>query len=249
MSTHPAAVVLLVTSLLATMMLVGTLPSAVDVLRHWDLSRSDEAQLRRERRVELVSAIVALVLVAVLASLATFVLAADRIATQLVGAMCAAGALNASPAGHHTLALGVAVFFVASAWLVAHAVNRRGFDYPLVRAQHALLFALAPLVAAYGAAMHAYFRAISPAAITSCCSTLFDDASSSGLSSDLASLDPALAIAMFAALAVVLGALGVWVFVGGRGTVAFTITALATFGAAIALTVSVLAPYAYEHPH
>jgi hypothetical protein len=246
---HPTALALALTALISTVLLAGTLPFAFDVLQRWDLSRSDAAQLSRERRVELVSTIVALVLFANLGSLLAFVMTTDRIASQLVGAMCAAGALNANPWGYPTLGLGLAVFFVASAWLVTHAVNRRGFDYPLVRAQHALLFVLAPLVAAYGATMLVYFGAIDPAVITSCCSTLFDDARADAPAHDLAALPPAVAIAVFAALFAALVGLGARVVRSARGALPYTLVALATFAAAIALVVSVLAPYTYELPH
>lgn len=245
----PAVLALLATAALTAAMLWGVAPFAVEVLRHWDPAAADARQIARERRTHLLSTLVALVLAAKLGTLLLFVFAADRMAVRFVGAMCAAGTLNVNGWGYPALGIEIAVFFAAALWLLSDGIDRRGWDYPLIRWKHALLLALVPLATAGAVAQFAFFLGLDPDVVTSCCSTLFSDAGRPGLGNDLAALDPAAALGLLAAGLAVTAAAGGRVLRSGRGGTLYALASAATFVLALAAVIAALSLYVYEHPH
>ncbi|MCA1788605.1 MAG: hypothetical protein LC667_01770, partial [Thioalkalivibrio sp.] len=135
---------------------------ALQILRHWDPSSGHARQIRLEKRTHLIGAAVALMFLAQMLVLPLFVHTVDRMALQIVGAMCAVGTLNANVWGFPTLLLRIALFFLAAAWLVLHRIDARAPDYPLTRAKYALLLGILPLALATVAIQLAYFMSLDP---------------------------------------------------------------------------------------
>jgi hypothetical protein len=221
---------------------------AFRVARHWDISSGSELQLELERRTYLIATLVAWCFFATIVSLLLFVYNAERMSTQIVGAMCATGVLNANPWGWPTLLLKIAVFFSGAAWLMLNRVDNRAPDYPLVRVKYGLLLGIAPLVAMEAAAQLKFFLELDPNQITSCCGALFTPAGD-GVAGTLAALDPATSLAaMYASGLAVLG-LGAFYRHRRQGGTAVALAGTLAFAAALAAVVSCVALYVYEHPH
>ena len=246
---HPPVLALLVVSSLVTVGLALAVPFAVRVVRRWDLASGSEGQIRLERGTSLVSAVLGLVLAAQALSLGLFVFAAESLSSQITGAMCATGTLNATPFGFPALGLKVALFFGAAVWLALDRLDRDGDDYPLVRGKYALLVGLAPVAVAEALLQFLHFSGLSPEVITSCCGSLFS-VEGAGVASEVAGLPAGPTMAAFyltGAFVLALAARTGWA--AGRGGAALGVAAVAAFAAALAGVVSFLSVYVYESPH
>ena len=184
----------------------------------------------------------------VVAGLLLFVFSADKMSGVCVGAVCAVGTLNANAFGFPALVAQMAVFFLATAWLVVNHVDTRAPDYPLVRIKYAALLVLLPAVATLLGLQLAYFLNLKADVITSCCGSLFSE-EGKGLPCDVAAL-PALPamIGFYAALAAAV-ANAAFHAVTRRGGYLVAVTSLAAFVVAIAGILAFVSLYIYEHPH
>ncbi|MDS4026387.1 MAG: hypothetical protein RKO25_05305 [Candidatus Contendobacter sp.] len=218
------------------------------ILRHWDIHSGSELQLRLERQTYLIATLLGFALGAELLSLLLFVHTAESLSSQFVGAMCATGVLNVNAFGFPTLLLKIAVFFLATLWLLLNRVDNRGYDYPLVRVKYGLLLVIAPLTLAEGTVQTGYFLGLKPEVITSCCGSLFSS-DNQGVAAELAGLPPGPTLALFYAIALFLAAGGVaflrWLQLGPL----FAMISLLGFAVAIAAIIAFLSPYVYENPN
>jgi hypothetical protein len=245
---HPPILALTLVSLLSAVAAIWASTFAVELLRRWDLSSGAEAQVSLERRTYLVSTVMALVMIAELASLVLFVFNADRMAVMFVGAMCAVGTLNASVYGFPALIAKLCVFFAAALWLAVNHADGQGRDYPLIRVKYRILLAVAPLIVAAAGLQLAYFLDLKADTITSCCGKLFTPDKPS-LGADLAGLGEWNALVLlYGGLAFLLAAGGAaWRWPGS--TVLYGAGSGVFFVIAIAAVISVLSLYVYEHPN
>jgi hypothetical protein len=244
---QPAVIALLVASTLTALLVAGAAWFAILVLRRWDIGSGSGLQLALERRTYLVSMLLAYAFSFQLAGLFLFVHTADALAGALVGAMCAAGTLNANPFGYPALGLHVATSILAGVWLIVNAVDNRAEDYPLVRAKYLLLLLLAPLVLAGAALQAAFLLSLRADVITSCCGTLFSVGRGT-LASGVAALPVgAMRVLFFATLGATL-ATGAGVLARRRGAIAYATLSVLAFAVGAASLVSFVGTYFYELP-
>lgn len=246
---QPAILALLLAAGLGLAALLAAAPYAWQLVRRWDLHSGSRLQLVLERRTYLLSTLVVFVLVVQMAALLLFVFNADRMAGQFAGAMCAVGTLQANGWGFPALYAQLAVFFLASSWLVLHQADASAPDYPLTRLKFVLLLAvLLPVVALSFFLQWQYFANLRADVITSCCGSLFSTESNQ-LGGDLAGLPPGPMLWGFGAtLAAVVLACAMYLW---RSRVAWLVGLLSAvaFAVSIASVVSFLSLYIYEHPH
>lgn len=244
---QPPLLALLIADGLSLALLIPAGLFALRLLRHWDPASGSARQLRLEQQTYLVATIVAWVAAVQLFSLLLFVHTAEQLATQIVGAMCAVGALGVNAWGFPTLWLRLALFFVAATWLLLHSLDRRAPDYPLLRPKYRLLVLMVPLSGATAVSQWQYLRHIEPDVIASCCGSLF----SPGQSTVVAHLTalPALPslILFFGSIAVALGA-GLIYLIWRRGLLAFSALTVLVFPTALIAIIAALSLYVYEHP-
>ncbi|PIE06686.1 MAG: hypothetical protein CSA74_11145 [Rhodobacterales bacterium] len=239
---------LLLVAALAAIVSLWSAGFGLSVLRHWDVASGSRAQIRLERKTELVSTLFGFVMLAELAALLLFVYNADRLAALFVGAMCAVGTLNVNAWGFPALYLKIAVFFTAALWLMLDRADRLGRDYPLAKVKYAAILPMAGLVVASGAVELTYFLGLETDVITSCCSKLFTPVNE-GLASEMTGLGPAAALWMLAGTGAVVAATGAISLVTGRGQIWFAIAGVAMFAVSLAAIVSVISLYVYDHPN
>jgi len=244
---QPAIIALLLASAIGTLMVVASVPFAINVLRRWDTASGSEAQLEMEKRTYLVSTLLVVVLASELASLVLFVFNADRMSSLFVGAMCAVGTLNVNEFGFPTLYLKIVVFFAAGVWLVLNHVDSRGYDYPLVRVKYGALLALAPLMAGAAGVQLAYFLGLRADVIASCCSTLFSG-NTQVTSDKLATTAPEAALSLLALVLGVVLVLGRRVLKSGKGAILYALVSGVAFVVALEAVVAAISVYIYEMP-
>lgn len=247
---QPAIIALLLAAGLSLAMLLIASPFAVQVIRHWDIASGSERQLRLERLTYLFSTLVAFVcLIQILAAL-LFVFNADKLSVMFVGAMCAVGALNVNAYGFPSLYVQLALFFIASTWLIINHADNQARDYPLVRLKYALLLATLPLFALSLWLQWRYFIDLKADVITSCCGSMFSEGASN-VASEVAALEAKPAMLMFygALSLAILTALWHWRRRDDLTGYATGLASLAAFIAAISGILAFVSLYVYEHPH
>lgn len=219
----------------------------LDILRGWDLSSGGERQLRLERRTYLVSTIFSRLLLFQFCSLFLFVHTADHIHGLFVGAMCAAGSLNADAHGYPTLLLKMANLVLCGLWLVVNHLDNQGYDYPLIRRKYRFLIGLSALLALEAWWQYRYFAGLRPNVITSCCGTLFS-ADAQTVSGGMAGFPPRPAAILFFLGALLTVRSGLHFLITGRAARVFSRFSLAFSLLALVSVVSFISVYFYQLP-
>lgn len=247
---QPAILALLFAATLALAMLAIAAPFAYAVIREWDIASGAERQIQLERRTYLFSTLVAFVCLVQLLSSLLYVFTADKLSEMFVGAMCAVGSLNVNPYGFPALYLQLALFFLASLWLILNHADHRARDYPLIRVKYTLLLIFIPLFAANLWLQLRYFLGLKADVITSCCGSMFSEQSPT-LAAEVSALAPKPAMALFYGSMIAAIGIGVWHWRkrDDLSGYVFGIGSLAAFLAALTGILSFISLYIYEHPH
>lgn len=244
----PAILALLLVSLTGSGMVLLAAGFAFQVVRHWDIGSGSELQLRLERRTYLISTLLVFCFAAELVSLLLFVMNAESMSGQFVGAMCATGVLNVNGYGWPVLFVKIIIFFSGVSWLLLNQVDNRANDYPLTRVKYSLLLALVPLLFLETSLLFLYVLGLNPDVITSCCGSLFS-ADARGVAAEVSGLQPRTGLIALAASGVGVFISGLWYELRGRGGLIYGGLSVVAFVVALAAMVSVISLYVYEHPH
>jgi hypothetical protein len=244
---HPAIISLVGASFLISAMTVYAGGYGVKIVRHWDLHSGSEEQLALERRTYLISVIVGYALLFQIVSFFLFIYTADSLHNLFIGAMCAAGSLQANGFGYPALAIKTANCILCGVWLVMNGVDARGYDYPLIRPKYYLLILLALLVCVEAVVQFLYFSGLRADVITSCCGSLFSSGKRS-IAGELAGLPARQAVAFFLLSLVACGTSGIRFLLRGKGGALFSLSSSIFFIAAVIGTISFISLYFYELP-
>ncbi len=244
---NPSILALFVSSLLISLMTIYATIYGVLILRHWDISSGSELQLVLERRTYLISTIVSYFLVFQLVSLLLFIQTADSICHLFVGAMCAVGTLTVNSFGYPVLLFKVVTFIMAGLWLIFNHADNQGYDYPLIWAKYMLLLIMAPFILTESVVQGIYFLGLKPDIITSCCGSLFSQASR-GIASEIVAMPSIPAKIIFYSSIFVTCGFGIRFFLNGKGGYIFAGMSGITFVVSIVSIISFISLYFYEMP-
>lgn len=247
MIVSPAAIALILGSVLLGAFTLYASGVGVRILFQWDKNSADERQLALETKTSLVSAILSYVTAIELVSLFMFVVVVDRLHPFFKGAMCAAGTLNVNAFGYTTLAVKICVFLLFGIWFIINYVDNQGHDYPLIRFKYCFLLVICLLLVTECIFQIRYFLALHPQIITSCCSVLFGK-EAEGIASQMAHL-PALTTGkiFYAAMGLTLSA-GVYFRLTGRYDWLYGVLSVAIFPLSLTALISYFSLYFYELP-
>ncbi|MCB9600146.1 MAG: hypothetical protein H6721_01840 [Sandaracinus sp.] len=239
----------LATGALAAVLCVLALGVAVRVLRHWRLGATSEGQLALERRAELVATLVQVALLVSLGGLALTVLAADRSAQSIRGAMCAWGVFESTGVGFLPVATSALAAFGCALWLVVHRLDLRLERPVLTRAKFAALHVVTPLVVLDLVTFGVFAAQLDFDVVASCCSVSLDGGAPVRTG---AGMGPG-ATLFVAALALSAGAAAL-LFANARRpsrglSFASAVASVPAAGLALGATLLYVAPHAYELPH
>lgn len=244
---HPAIISLTGAAILICAMVLYAGAYGIMILRRWDLTSGSELQLSLERRTYLISVIIGYALFFQVVSLFLYIYTADSLHPLFVGAMCAAGSLNAGPYGYTVLSLKIVNCILAGGWLIMNVVDGTGYDYPLIRPKYAILILLALLISLETVLQSIYFGSLKADVITSCCGSLFSGGARS-IAGDLSGAPVRLSMFAFAFMFVASMANGAYFLLTGKGSYLFTLSGSLFFLAAVTGLVSFISLYFYELP-
>lgn len=247
MIVNPAIVALTVGSGMLTLSSLYATSLGVRILRRWDIRSGSELQLSLERRTYLISVVLDRLMSFQVLSLFLFIYTADQMHSLFVGAMCAAGSLEAGEFGTTVLLLKVVNVILCGLWLLLNHMDGKGWDYPLIRPKYRLLIGVTALLMLEGYLQWRYFASLEANVITSCCGTLFDDGSAS-VSGRLAAMPPLQGMFLLFGTFLATLRVGVHFLFTGEGARLFGALCLASFLAGVAGLVSFVSVYYYELP-
>ncbi|MBX3247052.1 MAG: hypothetical protein KF901_07720 [Myxococcales bacterium] len=240
----------LLSGLVTVALCLAALFVAWRVLRHWRVGATSEGQLALERRAELVATQVQAGLFLSLTSLVLTVLAADRSADAIRGAMCAWGVFDSTAVGLWPLATSAAAALACALWLVLHRLDLRLEEPRLTRTKFLALNVVAPLVVLDLGVFAAFASQLDFDVVASCCSVGLDGFAGRGAQG--AGAGPG---ATFFALSLGLCAVAIAVLCWSArrpSRASGLLAALASVAATTTTLPAVLlyvAPHAYELPH
>lgn len=246
---HPGILALTTGSVLMSFLTLYATAYGVKIWRFWDLQSGSERQLGLEQTTYLVATVMSYVFAYELGSLFLFIFTADKLSPLFVGAMCAAGTLNANGWGYLALGCKLINFVLGGIWLIVNHVDNQALDYPLIRTKYLSLFAIAPFILAESVLQAAYFLNLDAHVITSCCGSLFGS-EGKGLAAAFSALPSVPAKITFYASIGLTGIAGCAFLRTGKPGVglAFSGLSLVSFGVALAALISVFSLYFYELP-
>ena len=246
---HPGILALIIGSTIVFVMMLYASVEGLRIMSGWDFKSSSEHQLDLERRTYLISSIIKYALGFEILSTLLFIYTVDDIHTLFVGAMCATGSLNANPIGWYALYSKILVFFCASLWIMLNNLDQKAEDFPLIRPKYAALLFITVLIGLDLFFEMRYFLGLNPEVITSCCGSLFSDASS-GVAGELSSLSVRpMMITFYLAVVIFISA----ALLCMKSQAAFfryvvSVLSMALFGISIAAMISFISLYIYELP-
>ena len=244
---NPGIIALISASLIVAAFAAYGSFTGVRIIRHWDLKSGTPTQLNLERKTYLVSVIFAYVSFFQLLSLFMFIYTADHIHTLFVGAMCAAGALNANGYGYPTLVLKGLNFFLCGLWLVVNYTDNRAVDYPLIKFKYKFLLIITGLLFVEAFFQIRYFTGLRVDIITSCCGTLFSEETKE-IGGQMAALPSRPTMILFFLTLILTLRMGVHFLVTGRGARWFAGFSGWALILSVASVVSFISVYFYELP-
>ena len=243
----PAIIALILGSILIALITGYASGVGIQILLWWDIQSGSERQLLLERKTYLISTVLSYVMAFELASLFLFVFAADHMHGLFIGAMCAAGTLNANDWGYPALVLKTVNFMVCGVWLIVNYLDNQGYDYPLIRFKYRLLLVISLLVSLEALLQAEFFIELRPDVITSCCGAMFN-ASAQNLVAGIAHLPAGPAKILFYLSVVLMLRTGIHFYATGRGASVFAGFSLVLLAASFAAVISFISLYVYELP-
>lgn len=234
-------------SFMATGAAVASAALGTQILAHWDLRSGSELQLRLEMRTYLISTLLSYVMIIEIISLFLFVYTAERIHELFVGAMCAAGTLNANGFGYPALLLKMSNSILCGLWWILNRTDQTSPEYPLLQPKYRFLRWIAGSLILETFIQTSYFLHLEPQLITSCCGALFGSGAQ-GLGGDLAGVAPGSAkVIFFLGLALLLR-IGIQVITRNSGAKAFSLISGFLLVWSLISIVSYISVYFYELP-
>ncbi len=155
-------------------LLIGALPSAIQILRYWNIGSSTERQLNLERRNVLVSVLLQYAILIQLLLLFFFLYLVNIYLPQMLeGAMCASGVLEIHPFGYPALQLKIGASTVYVVFLFLNYLDQAEISFPFTPKKMVLfLFILLLFLTDFYITLR-FFTAIKPDIIATCCSSNF----------------------------------------------------------------------------
>ncbi|MFA6294729.1 MAG: hypothetical protein WC637_23250 [Victivallales bacterium] len=246
---HPAIIALFIGSLIVGFMVLYAAWHGVEILRRWDIRSGSELQLRLERRTYLISTIMSCAFCFQLFSLFLFIFTADNLSRLLVGAMCAAGSLNANAYGYPAMLFKIVNFILGGVWLIVNHTDNKAVDYPLIRKKYFFLLLIAPSIVAEMLLQGAFFLKLDAHVITSCCGSIFSG-EGKGVGAAFTSVSVLPVKTAFYSLMLISAISGLLFYFRGKPAagIIFALTSVAGFLVSVAALISFISVYIYQLP-
>jgi hypothetical protein len=225
---------------------------ALKILRFYRLRSRAEGQLALERQAELASTLARVGAGVLLLSLLLSVWTADRLSSEIRGAMCGYGVVHANAAGPWSLACTMGTALVAGIYLEILRFERHVRGLELMRPLALITLVLSGLTILDFSFAYQWLAKLDLSVVASCCSTSVDSAAGATQGWDPSSGSLRQTIGITSIIATVLS-VGVGFWMAKRparaGIVGAAWLGLVTLVLALGATVHQVAPYVYEVPY
>jgi hypothetical protein len=171
----------IVAAIVTTSLFVYGAVVSAKVLRYAHVQTATEGQLLLERHFELAGNLIRFGAIAQVLSLVLSVLAADRLAGSIQGAMCGYGVVHQNGWGWPSVGVTVLVSLAAGVLLQLLALDRRVRGLDLMRPLAVLCIALAPATLIDTVLASAWLGSLDFSVVASCCSTTLGEGRRDGL--------------------------------------------------------------------
>ena len=221
--------------------------NGIQILTGWNPGSGSEKQIRLEQKTYLVSTLLSFALVCEVLALFLFIFTVDRLHPLFIGAMCAAGSLNANGFGYAALGIKALNVILCGIWMILNYVDNRGYDYPLIRLKYGAVLFLTALLIAEAAFFVAYWMGLDPQIITSCCSTIFNEDAQT-LAGEIAHLPSFQMTAAYYLHFGLVFAAGLYFFRTGKWGRIFSLASFTLFFTGLLAVISFISLYYYQLP-
>lgn len=159
---------------ISAFLLLTALPSALKILRHWNIQSTSDGQLTLERKHALISVLMQYAVFIQLLLLLFFLhLVNNHLPQVLEGAMCASGSLSVNAFGYPALYLKIVASVVYVVFLFLNYLDQSEVKFPFTPAKYVLFLVVMLIFSADLYVSLRYILAIEPDIIATCCSSNF----------------------------------------------------------------------------
>lgn len=169
----------------------------------WDFSSTNPKQYKLEKQAFLASTIIKYILILKIALFAFFVFVLDKISNVIVGAMCAAGVVDATSVGIYLLLFKLLNIYLFGFWLIIHKSDLKHKTLKFTKAKFIYFIFIFILLLTEIIIEFIMFANIEIDKLVSCCGTLYSTSQGSYISS-LFTIDNFISLSFFYGLAFLL---------------------------------------------
>lgn len=153
---------------------IATLNS-LKIIKTWDISSTTESQYDLEKRNRLTTVIIKYIAVLKIPLFFLFIYASGKMAEVLPGAMCAAGAINATQYGKFLIYCSIFNIYLLTTWLIINFYDSRSEVMPFTVLKAKLIIAIFIALIIETVLFILNFTLVDPTMPVTCCNTIFAD--------------------------------------------------------------------------
>ncbi len=155
---------------------------SIKIFKNWDMNKTTQEQYKLEKNSFLTATIIKYIFIVKLPLFLFFIFTLDKISNTLIGAMCAAGVVDATKYGIYLFVFKIINLYIFGFWLVLNKADLSKEDLPYTRLKFGLFIVFYLLLAAEIVIETLMFSSIDPSVMVSCCGTLYSSTSASYIS-------------------------------------------------------------------
>ncbi|MEA2050715.1 MAG: hypothetical protein U9O56_08300 [Campylobacterota bacterium] len=169
---------------------------SINIYFKWDINSTTQTQYNLEKQSYLAATIIKYIFIVKLPLFLFFIFTLDKISNVLIGAMCAAGVVDATPYGMYLFVIKIINLYIFGFWLMLHKLDISNENLPYTKLKFGF-FIIAFFAFLFEIVLETLmFSQIDPSIMVSCCGTLYSSTATSYISS-LFTISPLLLLALF----------------------------------------------------
>lgn len=176
---------------------------SIQIYQNWNLDSTSNLQYKLEKKTYLAATIIKYIFLLKIPLFLFFIFTLDNISASIIGAMCAAGVVDATAYGVYLFIFKIINLYLFGYWLLLHYKDKQDEHYRYTKKKF-LLFMIAFAFLLIEIVLELLmFLAIDIDQIVSCCGTLYSSTSSSYIS-NIFLISPVIQISIFYILFILL---------------------------------------------
>ena len=166
------------------------------IYKNWDRKSSTNLQYNLEKQSVLAGTIIKYIFLVKLPLFLFFIFTLDKISNVLIGAMCAAGVVDATSYGIYLFIFKILNLYLFGFWLVLNNIDIQNENLPYTKVKFGFFCVVYFLFLAEIIIEILMFSSIDPSIMVSCCGALYSSTSTSYISS-LFTISPVVILSIF----------------------------------------------------